>query len=238
VTQPVLAVWGSADRLVPIHDSAVALRSALAANDAESDREFRTFDGASHSLGVAAQAGRAGSAPGFKELSASWMRSHLRPAPRSPSAVADSLVSTPLPPASGPPVERVANVSALERWPVQLAWLVLPAVLLLVTALLGWRRRGSYDGPRWWWLAGVVALDLLAVGALALAVTSIVADGGEGVSAVAGVPTVLLVAWAFTLAGIVATALLARRARPLRSPATGVVLAGSAWLLLALFWLI
>jgi hypothetical protein len=84
----------------------------------------------------------------------------------------------------------------------------------------------------------VATLDLLAVGALALAVTSIVADGGEDVSAVAGVPTVLLVAWAFALAGIVATALLARRTRRFRSPSTGVVLAGSLWLLLTLYWLI
>jgi hypothetical protein len=130
------------------------------------------------------------------------------------------------------------KVSLLERWPVQLAWLVLPGALLLLAAFLGWRRRGSSEGPRWWWLAAVAALDLLAVGALAVAVTSIVADGGEGVTAVAGVPAVLVVAWAFTVAGIGATAWLARRARPLRSPTTGVVLAGSLWLLLTLYWLV
>jgi dienelactone hydrolase len=236
VTQPVLAVWGSADRLVPIHDSAVALRSALSTTGSDSDREFRTFDGASHSLGVASQAGRAGSAPGFKELSASWLRAHLLP--RARRTAAEPLASMQLPPASGPRVLAVQDVSLLERWPVQLAWLVLPAALLLLTAFLGWRRRGSTEGPRWWWLASVATLDLLAVGALAVAVTSIVADGGEGVSAVAGVPAVLLVAWAFTLAGIVATAWLARRARPLRSPTTGVVLAGSLWLLLTLYWLV
>jgi dienelactone hydrolase len=237
VTQPVLAVWGSADRLVPIHDSAVALRSALAASDSGSDREFRTFDGASHSLGVATEGGRAGSAPGFKELSASWLRAHLRPAATGPNAAYSHVVATPLPPESGPPVEPVQRVSALERWPVQLAWLLLPAALLLLAAVWARRRHGS-EGPRWWWLAAVAMLDLLAVGALAVAVTSIVADGGEGVSAVAGVPTVLVVAWAFTLAGIVATALLARRTRTFRSPSTGVVLAGSLWLLLTLYWLI
>jgi hypothetical protein len=230
-------VWGSADRLVPIHDSAVALRSALAAGDSGADREFRTFDGASHSLGVASEGGRAGSAPGFKELSASWLRDHLRPVAQGPSAAYSQLVSTPLPPHSGPPVEAVQRVSALERWPVQLAWLVLPAVLLLLAAFWACRRRDS-EGPRWWWLAAVATLDLLAVGALALAVTSIVADGGEGVSAIAGVPTVLLVAWGFTLAGIVATALLARGTRVWRSPSTGVVLAGSLWLLLTLYWLV
>jgi pimeloyl-ACP methyl ester carboxylesterase len=42
VSQPVLAVWGSADRLVPIHDSAVALQGALTSADAlEADRLFR-----------------------------------------------------------------------------------------------------------------------------------------------------------------------------------------------------
>jgi dienelactone hydrolase len=239
VSQPVLAVWGSADRLVPIHDSAVALRSALAAMGAGADREFRTFVGASHSLGVASEGGRPGSAPGFKELSASWMRTHLR---AQGSRSAEPLASTPLPPQSGPPVVAVQNVSLLERWPVQIAWLALPALMLLLVALAAWRRRTREgprdDAPRWWWLAAVAALDLLAVGALAVAVAAIVADGGEGVAAVAGVPTVILVAWAFTLAGILATALLARRAGRLRSPATGVVLAGSAWLLLALYWLL
>jgi hypothetical protein len=237
VSQPVLAAWGSADHLVPIHDSAVALRSALAVAGGSADREFRTFVGASHSLGVASEGGRAGSAPGFKELAASWVRSHLsRGGER---RAAEPVVSTPLPPQSGPAVVAVQRTSVLERWPVQLGWLVLPALMLLLAALRAWRRRGSAQGgPPWWWLAGVASLDLLAVGALAVAVVSIVDDQGEGVDAVAGVPAVVLVAWLVTLAGVVATALLARRARSLRSPATGVVLAGSLWLLLALYWLI
>jgi hypothetical protein len=154
---------------------------------------------------------------------------------------AEPVVSTTPPPDSGPPVVAVQDVSLFERWPVQIAWLVLPALVLLLVAVRAWRRRRKAavaDGPRWWWLASVAALDLLAVGALALAVAAIVADGGEGVGAVAGVPTVILVAWAFTLAGVIATALLARRARSLRTPATGVVLAGSGWLLLVLYWLV
>jgi dienelactone hydrolase len=237
VPQSVLAVWGTADRLVPIHDSAVALRSSLAAAGGNGDRVFRTFQGASHSLGVASQGGRAGSAPGFKELAASWMRDHLgRGTMRRPRL--EPLVATPLPPDSGPPVVAVQRASLLQRWPVQLAWLLLPGLALLLVALRGWRRRATYEGPRWWWLAGVAGLDLLALGTLALAVATIVTDQGESVDAVAGVPAVILVAWAFALLGAIATALLARRARPLRSPATGVVLAGSAWLLLALYWLV
>jgi dienelactone hydrolase len=238
VSQPVLAVWGSADHLVPIRDSAVALRAALPPS-AGAERLFRTFPGASHSLGVASEGGRAGSAPGFKELSAAWIGAHLAP-PRKASS-AEPVVSTPLPPDSGPAVVAVQQVSLLERWPVQIAWLVLPALALLLVAVRAWRRRRLREDdaePRWWWLVAVAALDLLAVGALALAVAAIVADGGEGVSAVAGVPTVILVAWAFTLAGVVSTVLLARRAPSLRSPASGVALAGWAWLLLALYWLV
>ena len=240
VKQPVMAVWGSADRLVPVHDSALALRSALARSGGGGDRVFRTFVGASHSLGVASEGGRAGSAPGFKELAASWMRDQLgRDTMRRPRA--EPVVSTPLPPDTGPPVVAVQRTSVLEKWPVQIAWLVLPALVLLFVGLRAWRLRQlskEDDGPRWWWLAGVAALDLLAIGALAVAVVSIVDDRGEGVAAIAGVPTVILVAWAFTLAGVAATALLARRARSLRAPASGVVLAGSIWLLLALYWLV
>jgi hypothetical protein len=225
----VFAAWGADDDVVPAHDSAAALASALA-RGTNRDRVFRTYPAATHVLGVEAEGNRPGSAPGFKEFSATWLRDHLagRPAP---------LISTPLPPASDVRAERVASVSLLERWPVQLAWLVLPA-LALVALALRLRRRQSEPGVRWWWLAGVAALDLLAVAALAFAVAALVEDGGAGVEKVAGVPVVLLIAWLFTLAGVAATGLLARRVRRARAPGMGVVLAGSSWLLLALYWLV
>jgi hypothetical protein len=236
VSQPVLAVWGGADNLVPAHDSAAALASALEAGGANHDRLFRTFPGATHVLGVPAESDRPGSAPGFKELSAGWLRAHLV-APHRPAPV----VSTPLPPDSGPPVVAVQRASLFERWPVQLAWLVLPALGLLVLGLRVWRRRRAV-GMTWWWLAGVVVLDLLALCALAYAVAALVDANGQGVEAVAGVPAVVVLAWVVTLAGAVATGLLARRAwragERLRSPSMGVVLAGSAWLLLAVYWLV
>lgn len=231
VSQPVLAVWGSADTIVPVHESAAALAGALARGGVNHDREFRAFGGASHVLGVAAESNRPASAPGFKELSAAWLHDHLtgRPAP---------LISTPVPPtASGVRAERVADVSLLSRWPVQLAWLVLPALALVVLAVRLWRRRGESAVP-WLWIAAAVCADLLALAALAFAVATIVENDGAGVQAVAGVPLVVLAAWLFTLAGVVATALLARRVRRGRLPGLGVALAGSAWLLLALYWLI
>ena len=233
VSQPVLAVWGSGDRVVPVHDSSAALAGALAGGGANHDRVFRVVPGASHVLGVDAESDRPGSAPGFKELGAQWLRDHLngRPAP---------LISTPIVPASAVRAEPVQQASLLERWPVQLAWLLVPAVALLALALRAWRRRGATDVPahHWWWLGGVPALDLLALAALAFAVVTIVEDGGQGVGAIAGVPIVLVIAWLLTLAGIAATALLARRVRRARAPGLGVVLASSGWLLLALYWLI
>jgi dienelactone hydrolase len=204
VSQPVLAVWGSADQRIPVHDSAVALASALKTT------EFRTFPGASHELGVEAEGNRLGSAPGFKELEAQWLRDHLdgTPAPRR---------STPLPPRSDVASEHV-EASLVERWPVQLAWLLIPAIALFVRP------------PTWLKLAAIVGADLLALGAIAIAIVSIVDDGGQGVGAIAGVPTVLVIAWALTLAAAATTAVL--------RPGRAVTLASSAWLLLALFWLV
>jgi dienelactone hydrolase len=204
VSQPVLAVWGSADRLIPIHDSAVALASALKTT------EFHTFPGASHELGVESEGNRLGSAPGFKELEAQWLRDHLdgTPAPRR---------STPLPP-KGDVVAQPVSASLLERWPVQLAWLLIPAIALVV-------RR-----PPWPRFAAIAGADLLALGAIAIAVTSIVDDRGQRVSTIAGIPTVLVIAWVLTLAAVATTAFLARRLT--------TRVASGAWLLLALFWLV
>ena len=216
VGQPVLAVWSGADPVVPAHDSAAALRDALAGGRVNRTREFRVFPGATHSLGVAAEGGRPGSAPGFKELTATWLRDHLgRPATA-------PLVSTPLPPAAEVSASPVQDASLLERWPVQLAWLLLPAVGFLLT------RRAR------WPVLAAAGIDLLALAAIALAVAAIVDDGGKGVTAAAGVPVLVLVAWLLTLGGVGVTAVLARSGR-LSRPALA---ASGAWLLLAAFWLV
>jgi dienelactone hydrolase len=245
VAQPVLAVWGSQDRAVPTHASAVALESALA-DGPNGERSFRVIPGASHTLGVAAQGFRLGSAPGFKRLSANWLLVHLRE--KRPHASVD----TPLPAADAVPVRRLADTSPLDRWPVQLAWLLLPAVGLVVLAVAGIRRAWYRDEDEAgaersehaaWWLGSVVGLDLLTLGALAYAVASIVEVDGEAVPAVAGVPLAIAVAWALTAAATVATVLLTRRvlvsgAGIRRNPATTVSLASWVWLLLAVYWLI
>jgi hypothetical protein len=243
VAQPVLAVWGGEDRIVPTRASAAALASALE-NGANEDRSFRTFPRAAHNLGVAREAFRPGSAPGFKALSAEWLHSHLsekRPKPT---------VATALPPADAIPVHAVADPSPLDRWPVQLAWLLLPALALAVHAVreLRRRRRGEEEDATpssrtWWWLGGVVAVDVLALCALAYAVASIVEVDGQGVAAVAGTPLAIAVAWLFTATAAVATVLLTRRTVLAggglgRNPATTVSLVSWVWLLLAVYWLV
>ncbi|MEA2439146.1 MAG: uncharacterized protein QOH76_570 [Thermoleophilaceae bacterium] len=245
VAQPVLGVWGSDDRLVPPRASASALAAALA--DGENlDRSFRVFRGAAHNLGVQAEAFRPGSAPGFKELSADWLRAHLgdgkRPKPR---------VAVSLPPLDAVPVRALAEPSLLDRWPVQLAWLLLPAAGLAVVVARGLlRRRRDEAAPAlstrtWLWLGGVVTLDLLALFALAYAVVSIVEVDGRGISAVAGTPVAIGVTWLFTGLATLATAWLARRVvvagggfgAVRRNPSAIVALASFAWLLLLVYWL-
>lgn len=234
VSQPVLAVWGTNDPLVPAHGSAAALAGALAGGGVNHDRTFRTFTGADHGIGIASESYRPGSAPGFKELSAAWLRTHLG-SPR-----ARATVATPLPPADSAPVLAVQRASALEHWPVQLGWLALPALALLLLGARARRRRDGEDPrPRRRWLAGVVALDLLSLCALAFAVASIIEVDGKGVESVAGMPALVALTWAVALAGLVATALLARMTwRTREAPAAGVCLASVAWLALVAYWLV
>jgi dienelactone hydrolase len=226
VSQPVLAVFGGDDDLVPVRASAASLRRALADGGVNRDRTFRTFAGASHSLGVESESYRPGSAPGLNELSASWLRTRLT------GDSAGPVVSTPLPPPArhAVPVSDVQSASLLERWPVQLAWLLLPGLALLYFVL---RRRASVDARDWWWLGGVVLVDALALVALAYAVASIVDVDGRGVAAVAGVPVAIVVTWLLTLAGVAGTVMLARRRRGAWMTAPSV-----AWLALLAYWLV
>jgi dienelactone hydrolase len=235
VAQPVLAVWGAEDTIVPVRASAAALAGALASGP-NRDRTFRTFAGASHALGVPAESDRPGSAPGFMALEASWLRAHLRGRAKPRVAV------EPLPPASGTPVAAAEHTRLLDHWPVQLAWLLLPAValaVLLARALLR-RRRAGQGLPELreaWPPAAVVALDVTALAALAIAVAAIVSVDGRGVEAIAGVPAVLLFAWVLTLGALGGTVALVRWVRR-GHPGTAVCVASGAWILLLAYWLL
>jgi dienelactone hydrolase len=246
VEQPVLAAWGARDRIVPPRASAEALEEALAAG-ANEDRTFTTFAGAGHTLGVPSEGEELGSAPGFAELSADWLKSRLGDEPPPPAA------STPLPPAEDAVAVAAVEPGLLDHWPVQLAWLLLPGVALLVLALQAVRRRGgiealegAVDAPVRPWLVpvAVVALDVAALGAVGIAVASIVEADGRGVDAVLGVPVAILVAWLLALGGLAATVVLGRsvwRARQdgIRRPLSlGLTAVSGAWLLLLAYWLL
>jgi hypothetical protein len=235
VAQPVLAVWGADDAIVPVHASAAALADDLA-HGRNRDRIFRTFAGASHSLGVPSQSDRPGSAPGFMAFEARWLRDHLTGHAKPRVAV------DPLPPPSGTAVVAANRARILDHWPVQLAWLLLPAAgLLVVLARALVRRRRAGDGlpslAEWWPPLAVVALDVAAIAALAIAVASIVSVDGHGVEALAGVPIVLLVAWALAIVGLAATVALVRWVRR-GHPGTAVCVASGAWMLLLAYWLV
>jgi uncharacterized protein len=235
VAQPVLAVWGADDAIVPVHASAAALADDLA-HGRNRDRTFRTFAGASHALGVPSQSDRPGSAPGFMALEARWLRDHLTGHAKPRVAV------DPLPPPSGTSFVAANRARILDRWPVQLAWLLLPAAALLVVLVraLVRRRRAGNGLPSLaesWPPLAVVALDVAAIAALGIAVASIVSADGHGVQALAGVPVVLLVAWALALVGLAATVALVRWVRR-GNPGTAVCVASGAWVLLLAYWLV
>ena len=88
-----------------------------------------------------------------------------------------------------------------------------------------------------WPLGAVVALDVAALAGLAIAVASIVSTAGRGVNALAGVPVVLLVAWALALVTLGATVALARWVRRGHAGAS-VCIASAAWVLLLAWWLV
>ena len=246
VSQPVLAVWGTRDRIVPPRASAAALDDALAAGPNE-DRTFTTFAGAGHTLGVPSEGDSLGSAPGFAELTADWLESRLGDDPPPPSA------RTPLPPAEATVVVATLEPGLLDHWLVQLAWLLLPAVALLALSARAVRRRGgvaalegAVDAPVRPWLvpAATVALDVAALAALGIAVASIVEADGRGVQAVAGIPVVILVAWLISLGALAATIVLgrsvwhARRNGSARPFATGIAVVSAIWLLFLTYWLL
>ncbi len=227
VSQPVLAVWGSADAVVPVHDSATALNDALAEGGANHDRAFRVFGGASHVLGVESQSNRPGSAPGFKELSAEWLRDHLDGRARSADLDAD------------PAAEQRRAVRAVQDGVGARALAGAAGVAAAAGARAGrcWAcgcgdGAPATSGPRgWWWPAAVVGARPAGLCALAFAVVDAGRGRGTGSAGGGGGAVVLVAAWLLTLAAAVATACwpaayAAPRARD------GRVLASPAWLLL------
>ncbi|MDP8907675.1 MAG: alpha/beta fold hydrolase [Chloroflexota bacterium] len=227
VAQPVLAVWGSDDQLVPIRESARALRAHLQAGP-NSDRTFRTFAGAGHGLDVGFRGDQAIDAPGFLELTARWLRERLAPGPRRDA------IDTPLPKANGVTVSRAVDLPAWHgTQAAQIAW---PA-LVLAAALLALALRSGIPTKT------LVALDVLGVLSLAGGLALITAENGQSLVAL-GYPLALWLAVALTIASVALTARLvavhARNTTSTRQRTALTALSISSALLIALmtYWLL
>ncbi len=197
VSAPVLALWVARDRSTPARASAVALEQALSAGR-NRDRTFATERSGSATTAAATR----------------WLAAHLT---ARPVAVTD----TPLPPADGPAPARVTDASVLYSVPLQLAWLVLGAALVIAATLRSRERLAL--------VTALVALD--ALGAIAGGVALALHDDGRGVARLAGLAWPFALAFALTAVAAVLVAALARRGARLAAGA-------AVWIALALFWLL
>lgn len=183
VAQPVLAIWGGDDRLIPIRESAAALRAHLQAAP-NTDRTFRTFAGANHGLVVGVRGRNAIYAPRFLELTAGWLRQRLTGATR-------RHIDTPLPKDNGVTASR-----AIERpaWHGTLAAQITWVTLLLLTALLAVGLRSGIPTRT------PIALDVLAALSLAAGIVFIDAETGLDIPMLGGYPLPLWPAVVLTTA--------------------------------------
>jgi uncharacterized protein len=222
VGQPVLALFGAADHLVPIRASQRAIRAALAAG-ANRDRTFRTYAGAAHDLHVSVRAGQPVYADGYFDDLARWLRPRLAGSARSR---VDASVT------AGHDIIRPQRVEAgwTDSIAAQSALLLTP--LLLMSVALARRMSAGRTACL------AAALGFAAVTLTALGTASIVSVDGRGVDVVLGYPLILLPAAAATTVGW-ATVLVAcvRRWRG-RSSSVAPVAVAIPWLLWAAIWLL
>jgi hypothetical protein len=198
---------------VPIQASAEQLRDALA-DGSNRDRSFRWF-AATHGGAVAYRDKQPVFAPGLLEESGRWLGLHLG------AKRAVAVVRTPLPPSNGGPEPAdVTNASALLTPPVQVLWLLAPAVLLGIALTRGMRP------------VGIAASGLGALAAIAFGVARALDTGGRGLASVAGLP------WPFALAFVLAGICIGLSARLALRRQWLPAAAGGLWAGLALFWLL
>lgn len=219
---------GSDDELVPIRESARALRAQLEAGP-NADRTFRTFAGAGHGLAVGARDGNAIYASGFLELTARWLRDRLTP------GTSRRVDDTPLPETNGVTVSRAIEPPGWHGTPAaQIAWAGLILGMAVVALVL---RSGVPTGA-------LVALIVLTLLSLPAGLALIIADDGQGVATVAEYPVPLWPTVALTTVSVaVAGRLLvvhARRSSSRRQHAVLAAISTAAALLVALvaYWLL
>ena len=199
VSQPLYATW-TRSGAQPARAEALALAQIAR----EGGSRDRTFDSAADESAAGAAATR-------------WLIAHLK---TRPVAVVDER----LPPPDAPAVASITGASAIYSVPLQLAWLVAPALLLAAGA-----RRRSRRGRS---IAAAAGAGIASLGAIAGGVAAALDSGGRGIAVVAGLPWPFAVAFVLSALTVVATLALVRQRAYIA--ATGSAL----WVALALFWLL
>ncbi|MBN1247811.1 MAG: alpha/beta fold hydrolase [Anaerolineae bacterium] len=248
LAQPILAIWGAEDRVVPPHTSAVIFQETLRSRQ-HTDTTLKVFEGAGHSLGLTpTEDGWISLPPAYLTTMTEWIQARTLPQPELGQAgLSENLAAWP------DPQDEVIPVPALPwygRAPVQLTAIAILSVACLVIAL-GWpvqhlvrglRRRQDPPLQESWTLrlgtslVGTLGLYLL-VGFTITLGQFLLADDGALLRYSTG-PVVRILSWLVSLAAPALGILtwLARRRGLASRPARvlGAIAAG-AGLVLALF---
>lgn len=132
--QPILAIWGAADRIMPAAASARVMQEALV-RSGHQHHVLRLMPDASHSV-YAIIDGRAGDdfASGYVELMVSWMQQVTAGSPPGPTV-------DPLAEDEHPTRPSLMNPQGFARWQVQLGFLIAFSLLFGSYFVSGFARR-------------------------------------------------------------------------------------------------
>ena len=206
--QPVLALWGSLDRVMPAAKSARVMRRALA-RGGHRHYVLRFISDASHDASAVAENQVTGApAPGYVETMTSWLRNVTADAPPGPHLDAS--------PADGHPTRpSVTDVQGFARWQVQLAFFAFFQLVFggyLVAAGVRYLRRAKPQRmPGRWSTWVLTVLGLVTPWGVYAYTGYVAATSGEGVtSVIAGRPVgwflLQLLAFALLLTAVLLTA--------------------------------
>jgi uncharacterized protein len=179
--QPILAIWGAEDRIMPAAASARAMQQALA-RGGNQHYVLRLVPDASHSLRAVVGGETSDElAPGYVEMMAAWIWDVLAGDPPGPSI-------DPLPADEQPTRPGLLNPQGFARWQAQLGFLVALNLLFgsyLVAGLKRRLRRSGREPAAGRWLARTVAvLGLIVTWGVYIYTGFIAATAGEWLAGV------------------------------------------------------
>ena len=179
--QPVLAIWGSLDRIMPVAASARAMQQALE-RGGNQHYVLRVIPDASHSARTVADSETAGAlAPGYVEMMVAWIRDVTDADPPGPSADA-------LPADERPTRPWVTDPQGFARWELQLgfftAFHLAFGSYFVAAGARRLRRAGPRPAPGRWSARIIAALGLITTWGVYVFTGYIAATSGEEVAVV------------------------------------------------------